>query len=444
MPQNDIGDILSLAFAAVLAMWSAAYALKFPGLSVPKWLIVFLMVFLMLTGGFIFGKLSSRGVIGGFYFGIFVALLNMLVLGGLLSEEGASKAPSFLIFIPGFLIFGGTFCAIGVFLARLFGAPNQREVNWRGVFASVTAISTLILLIVGGIVTGYQAGLAVVDWPNTFGYNMFLYPLSKMSGGIFFEHSHRLFGALVGLNILTLTVYLQLQERRSLIKWLSFCALLLVILQGVLGGLRVTGTFTLSTNPELVHPNATLAVIHGVLGQLLFVFIVALSVLIFTLQGEGRSAYRASILIGNRLPLVLLSLLIIQLSVGAMLRHFGVGLFFHIALAVIVIIFAIYLGIRTWALNPKASAKSWMALLLTVLVIFQIVLGFSSWIVSGIRSSEHAPTNLEVLITSSHQLVGALLLMSVVIIFLLPNEPVSALNSSQQADAGKASYKVVS
>ena len=58
-------------------------------------------------------------------------------------------------------------------------------------FAVFTAISTLFLICVGGLVTSHGAGMAVPDWPNTFGYNMFLFPVSQWVGGIFYEHSHR-------------------------------------------------------------------------------------------------------------------------------------------------------------------------------------------------------------------------------------------------------------
>lgn len=58
--------------------------------------------------------------------------------------------------------------------------------------ALLTLAATFLLILFGGLVTNTGAGLAVPDWPTTFGYNMFLYPWSSMVGGIFYEHSHRL------------------------------------------------------------------------------------------------------------------------------------------------------------------------------------------------------------------------------------------------------------
>jgi len=77
--------------------------------------------------------------------------------------------------------------------------------------------ATFVLILIGGLVTNTGAALAVPDWPTTFGYNMFLFPWSKMVGGILYEHSHRLLGAAVGILTVALGVTLWLSERR---RWL--------------------------------------------------------------------------------------------------------------------------------------------------------------------------------------------------------------------------------
>ena len=88
--------------------------------------------------------------------------------------------------------------------------------------------------------TSKNVGLAVPDWPTTFGYNMFLFPVSKWVGGILFEHTHRLMGSLVGFLTIILAVWLWLSEDRRWLRNLGVIAVIGVILQGVLGGLRVT------------------------------------------------------------------------------------------------------------------------------------------------------------------------------------------------------------
>jgi len=90
------------------------------------------------------------------------------------------------------------------------------------------------------MVTSKNVGLAVPDWPTTFGYNMFLFPASKWVGGILFEHTHRLMGSLVGFLTIILAVWLWLSEDRQWVRKLGVIALAGVILQGILGGLRVT------------------------------------------------------------------------------------------------------------------------------------------------------------------------------------------------------------
>jgi cytochrome c oxidase assembly protein subunit 15 len=90
------------------------------------------------------------------------------------------------------------------------------------------------------MVTSKGAGLAVPDWPTTFGYNMFLFPVSKWVGGIFFEHTHRLIASIVGFLTIILAIWIWRVDERRWLRNLGFAALGAVILQGVLGGLRVT------------------------------------------------------------------------------------------------------------------------------------------------------------------------------------------------------------
>src|SRR5881396_1122729 len=111
---------------------------------------------------------------------------------------------------------------------------------WLNRFAWLTFVATLLLICSGGMVTSKNVGLAVPDWPTTFGYNMFLFPVSKWVGGILFEHTHRLMGSLVGFLTILLAVWLWLSEDRQWVRKLGVIALAGVILQGILGGLRVT------------------------------------------------------------------------------------------------------------------------------------------------------------------------------------------------------------
>jgi heme a synthase len=121
--------------------------------------------------------------------------------------------------------------------------------------AVVAATSVLLLICSGGLVTSHEAGMSVPDWPNSFGYNMFLFPISRWVGGVFFEHTHRLIASGVGLLTVILCIALYRIEDRRWVKTLGLIAVGAVILQGVLGGLRVT------------ENNALLGLFHGCLAQ---------------------------------------------------------------------------------------------------------------------------------------------------------------------------------
>src|SRR6202162_2487692 len=117
---------------------------------------------------------------------------------------------------------------------------DRRYRSWLNRFTWFTAVATLFLICSGGMVTSKGVGLAVPDWPTTFGYNMFLFPVSKWIGGIFFEHTHRLIAAAVGFLAIILALWLWRSEDRKWVRNLGVIAVASVVLQGVLGGLRVT------------------------------------------------------------------------------------------------------------------------------------------------------------------------------------------------------------
>src|SRR5205809_5732156 len=89
-----------------------------------------------------------------------------------------------------------------------------RADSWLHRFAWVTALVTLGLIAVGGLVTSHEAGMSVPDWPNSYGYNMFLFPPSKWIGGVLYEHTHRLLASTVGLLIVALMRWLGGRESR--------------------------------------------------------------------------------------------------------------------------------------------------------------------------------------------------------------------------------------
>ena len=187
--------------------------------------------------------------------------------------------------------------------------------------AVVTAIATFPLIFMGGLVTSHEAGMSVPDWPNTWGYNMFTFPPSLWVGGIFYEHTHRLMGALVGLLSIALTAWAWLYEPRAWVRWLASSVLGLVIIQGVLGGLRV------------VLVELDLAIVHGCLAQAVFcimgLMVAATSRWWYhrdraTVMEEGYICPCGSWTV--RLGVLAVVLIFAQLIVGAMMRHYKAGL----------------------------------------------------------------------------------------------------------------------
>ncbi len=79
----------------------------------------------------------------------------------------------------------------------------------------------------GGLVTSHGAGMAVPDWPNTYGYNMFFFPVSQWVGGIFYEHTHRLVASGVGLLTVVLALWLYGRSARPFMRWTGAALLLL-------------------------------------------------------------------------------------------------------------------------------------------------------------------------------------------------------------------------
>lgn len=174
-------------------------------------------------------------------------------------------------------------------------------------FAWLLAGLTLLLICSGGMVTSKNAGLAVPDWPTTFGYNMFFFPLSQWIGGVFFEHTHRLIASVIGFLTIVLAVWLWRAEPRKWVRVLGWAALGAVILQGLLGGLRVT---LLKDEIGIFH--ACLA--QAFLGLLVFIAL-ATSRLWKELQPARHSAAFLWV------PIVTTLLVYTQLALGATMRH---------------------------------------------------------------------------------------------------------------------------
>jgi cytochrome c oxidase assembly protein subunit 15 len=260
----------------------------------------------------------------------------------------------------------------------------QIESRWPHRLAVVLVGATFPLIFVGGLVTTYNAGMAVPDWPSTYGYNLLLYPWQTWLFGpwdLFIEHGHRLLGALVGMLTIAFTLSVLVLDRRRWMKALSVIALAAVIAQGLLGGARV------------LLDQRTLAMIHGCFGPAFFALCVALAV--FTSrrwrQSAGLAERHAGQVRFRRLSVVTLALSYLQIVLGAQLRHVPVdaspGSFrtlvvFHVVMAFVLLGHALVLGFLACTGQAGPWAIVFPTFLLVAFLLLQIALGVGTWTVN--------------------------------------------------------------
>jgi cytochrome c oxidase assembly protein subunit 15 len=188
-------------------------------------------------------------------------------------------------------------------------------------FAALVAASTAALIFAGGLVTSTGSGLSVPDWPNTYGWFMWTFPLSKMVGGIFYEHLHRLLASTVGFLIVVLAIWLYRSEPRAWVRRLGYVALAAVITQGILGGITV-----------LWYLPDAISIAHASLAQI--VFCLTTTIALATSRGwrqgyaESRTpnpeSRRDTTL--ERIAIVTTIAIYLQIVIGATMRHTGAGL----------------------------------------------------------------------------------------------------------------------
>jgi heme a synthase len=262
--------------------------------------------------------------------------------------------------------------------------------------ALVALVATCVLILLGGLVTNTGAALAVPDWPTTFGHNMFLFPWSEMVGGVLYEHSHRLAGALVGL--LTLALAAALWREGGRLRRLGLLAVAVVVAQGVLGGLRV------------VLLQDGLAIVHGSLAQAFFALLAALALLTAPRARVAGPAVEPAL---KALTVLAAALVYAQIVFGALLTHAG-RLDLHLAGAALVVVLVPIVTARLRRTGDPVAVP--IARLLLILLIIQLALGVGSFLARF--SSLWIPGGqlTVVLLPVAHRLVGSLILGAIVVL----------------------------
>src|ERR1700734_3086496 len=138
--------------------------------------------------------------------------------------------------------------------------PEPEKLQGAHRFAVGTASVTVLLLMAGALVTSNDAADSVPDWPLAYGKI-----IPPLVGGIRYEYAHRLMAGTVAILTSVLAILLARSGSRFL-RNLGFTALILVIAQAVLGGLRVR-----------FHNPALTATIHAILAQIFFVTVISLT-----------------------------------------------------------------------------------------------------------------------------------------------------------------------
>lgn len=258
--------------------------------------------------------------------------------------------------------------------------------------AVATASATLVLLVAGALVTSTGSGDAVPDWwfiPLSFGSL-----LPEMTGGVFFEHGHRLVAASVGL--LTIALAVSLRRASPRLRRLGIVAVVGVVVQGILGGMRVLHVF----------PPGAAAIVHAALAQGFFVLTVALALL--TARRRPLPPIPADPGL-ERLSLATTATVFATALLGAVFRHSREVFSLHLLGAGIVTLLAALSATR--ALRVPRTPLSSAAVSLVVLLGLQVALGFGSFLTVAAQAPRALDAPLVGLaVVTAHLVVGGLLL----------------------------------
>jgi len=272
-------------------------------------------------------------------------------------------------------------------------------------FAVFLASMTLLLIVLGAMVTSKDAGLSVPDWPTSFGS---LYKIPPMVGGVKYEHGHRMFAEFIGLLIIVMAVWTQRAEQRQWMKALGWIALGAVIGQGVLGGLTV-----------LFGLPWYISTAHATLAQTIFCVVTAMA--LFTsktwLQDAEPIAEDGLTPSTPALTALAAACVWVQLILGAAFRHTGIRLLPHIIGACVVTAVLCWTVVRVLThYNGVAQLRRPAELILGLLVV-QLGLGFAAYVSRLIwMLNPPQPTVWIVLSTVAHVAGGAIVLATTVVL----------------------------
>jgi cytochrome c oxidase assembly protein subunit 15 len=269
---------------------------------------------------------------------------------------------------------------------------------WLHRYAVALAVCTLFLVVAGASVTSKEAGLSVPDWPLSYGQVM-----PQMTGGVFFEHGHRMVATTVGFMTIILAIWLVRVETRRWMKYLGFVALGAVIVQGLLGGLTV----------KLLLPPAV-SISHACLAQCFFSLTVAIA--LFTskswqqgpemVEDHGWPSLRT-------LAILTPAMVLVQIALGAAFRHRAIGVLAHVLFSMVVTLVVLFTATFVMHQFPEHKALNAAAKAALGVTFLQVMLGVAAYY-TRLQASE-SPLAM-VLTTVSHVATGGLTMAASVIL----------------------------
>ncbi|MGA9771943.1 MAG: COX15/CtaA family protein [Blastocatellia bacterium] len=296
-------------------------------------------------------------------------------------------------------------------------------------FAIFVAFLTVLLLLAGALVTSNEAGDSVPDWPLSFG--RWLISSDNFIANVRYEYSHRFIAGMVGIATFALALWAWFTERRAWVRWLALIAFLGVVLQAVIGGVRV----------HFPAYKPLIAVPHALIAQSFFGLIVSLAV--FTSKGWRRQRDvkpdRGGLPL-RTLAVASVAAVLMQLVLGAAFRHGATGILPHAAGAVIVTGIVLWTAFATIRRHGSDAYLGRPAKLLFVLLIAQVSLGVLAYLarmssagyrMSGVgeffdsmslaplaQPNQVQPLEPMISLTAGHLIVGALTLATILVLTL--------------------------
>lgn len=289
---------------------------------------------------------------------------------------------------------------------RVTEVENHRS-RGLNLFAIFLACLTVVLLIAGALVTTRDAGDSVPDWPLSFG--RWLIHSDYFVANVRYEYTHRVIAGLVGAGTFGLAIWAWMTDRRKWFKRLALAAFAGVVLQAVIGGVRVLFP---TYKPFIAIP-------HAFIAQSFFAVIVSIAVFTskgwFT-HGQGREEAGSPGL--RRLTAVTVAVILVQLVLGAGFRHQAFGIIPHIAGAAGVTVMVVWVCVAVFKRHVDNDYLRRPALTLMVLLTVQVILGVSAYLARLASVTEPQPVEPMITLTVAHVVVGALTLVTAVVLML--------------------------